>query len=229
MLIITRRVGESITVGDQIVFTVLGLSKTGVRIGISAPSEITVQRGAPKELISAAYATENVPLAIFLEGKNFELTECKLLESAAITLMELMGYELESEEEPVFRSFLKRMWFRLKPNLSPEQAAKLIADGGDSLRSQLGRASVKSTSELASAAGVLIQSLDGIEDAVIHLGELILVKVTIDGVPRIRVENITQGLIAKLKEDPDLIKRPREFVDVINDDSFFGDGFTGKN
>ena len=44
MLILTRRVGESLMVGDDIVVTVLGVKGNQVRIGINAPRDIAVHR-----------------------------------------------------------------------------------------------------------------------------------------------------------------------------------------
>jgi carbon storage regulator len=44
MLVITRREGESFTVGDEIVITVVEARSGAIRIGIEAPSVIKVQR-----------------------------------------------------------------------------------------------------------------------------------------------------------------------------------------
>lgn len=44
MLILTRRVGEALNVGDEIVVRVLGVKGNQVRIGVKAPSEIPVHR-----------------------------------------------------------------------------------------------------------------------------------------------------------------------------------------
>lgn len=44
MLVLTRRIGESITIADNITVTLLGISATQVRIGITAPEEIPVCR-----------------------------------------------------------------------------------------------------------------------------------------------------------------------------------------
>ncbi|MDF1543641.1 MAG: carbon storage regulator CsrA [bacterium] len=44
MLILTRRLGESITIGDSIRVSVLGVSGRQVRIGIDAPSDVVVHR-----------------------------------------------------------------------------------------------------------------------------------------------------------------------------------------
>ncbi len=44
MLILTRRNGESVMIGDKISITVLGVKGNQVRIGISAPKEVAVHR-----------------------------------------------------------------------------------------------------------------------------------------------------------------------------------------
>ncbi|HBM84079.1 MAG TPA: carbon storage regulator [Halieaceae bacterium] len=44
MLILTRRVGESLMVGDDITITVLGVKGNQVRIGVNAPKDVAVHR-----------------------------------------------------------------------------------------------------------------------------------------------------------------------------------------
>ena len=44
MLILTRRVGESLKVGDDITVTVLGVKGNQVRIGVNAPRDVAVHR-----------------------------------------------------------------------------------------------------------------------------------------------------------------------------------------
>lgn len=44
MLILTRRVGETLMIGDEVTVTVLGVKGNQVRIGITAPKDVAVHR-----------------------------------------------------------------------------------------------------------------------------------------------------------------------------------------
>ena len=44
MLILTRRVGETLVIGDDVTVTVLGIKGNQVRIGVKAPKDISVHR-----------------------------------------------------------------------------------------------------------------------------------------------------------------------------------------
>lgn len=44
MLILTRRVGETVMIGDEITVTVLGVKGSQVRVGINAPKNVAVHR-----------------------------------------------------------------------------------------------------------------------------------------------------------------------------------------
>ena len=44
MLVLTRRAGETLMIGDEVTVTVLGVKGNQVRIGINAPKEVAVHR-----------------------------------------------------------------------------------------------------------------------------------------------------------------------------------------
>ncbi len=56
MLVLTRRVGESIMIGDDVVVTVTGIRGGQVIVGISAPKEIDVHREEVYERIRRSEA-----------------------------------------------------------------------------------------------------------------------------------------------------------------------------
>ena len=59
MLILTRRVGESLMIGDDVTITVLGVKGNQVRIGVKAPKEVAVHREEILNRIEEAAAAED--------------------------------------------------------------------------------------------------------------------------------------------------------------------------
>jgi carbon storage regulator len=51
MLILTRRVGETVMIGDEVTLTVLGVKGNHVRVGINAPKSVPVHRAEIYERI----------------------------------------------------------------------------------------------------------------------------------------------------------------------------------
>ena len=56
MLILTRRVGESVVIGEDVVVTVLGVKGNQVRVGINAPKTVAVHREEIFERIKSGRA-----------------------------------------------------------------------------------------------------------------------------------------------------------------------------
>jgi carbon storage regulator len=60
MLILTRRMGETLMVGDDVTVTILGVKANQVRIGINAPKDVIVHR----EEVYARIRSEQHPLRL---------------------------------------------------------------------------------------------------------------------------------------------------------------------
>ncbi|WP_146339098.1 carbon storage regulator CsrA [Nesterenkonia sp. NBAIMH1] len=94
MLVLTRKVGEQVVIGDEITVTVLDVRRDGIKIGIDAPRHVRVQR---QELILAV-ADENLDSA--RSSPEGEAALISLLGAVASAEPHEVGREDEHEGPP---------------------------------------------------------------------------------------------------------------------------------
>jgi carbon storage regulator len=61
MLILSRRIGESVVIGQDIAITVLGVKGNQVRIGVKAPKDVAVHREEVSERIKREGGGSSLP------------------------------------------------------------------------------------------------------------------------------------------------------------------------
>lgn len=60
MLILTRRIGETLMVGDEVTVTVLGVKGNQVRLGVNAPKDVAVHREEIYQRIQCEKSDDNI-------------------------------------------------------------------------------------------------------------------------------------------------------------------------
>lgn len=76
MLILTRRISESVIIGDSVKVTVLGVKGNQIRIGIEAPKDVSIHREEIYERIQKEKLAKSQDKVVF--GKRSEKTsECE--------------------------------------------------------------------------------------------------------------------------------------------------------
>jgi carbon storage regulator len=70
MLILTRRVGETLVIGDHVKLTVLGIKGNQIRMGVNAPKNISVHREEVHDRIVAERQAADPDYNPFFAGKR---------------------------------------------------------------------------------------------------------------------------------------------------------------
>lgn len=153
---------------------------------------------------------------IGLPEKQIDIFTIERIQNATGDFMEAMGFELETQDEPVFGSFFQRLKYLLKGEVQKE-AGEIYSKGKAALEAQfIDLPSAEATDKLASASAALITSLNGVSDAAIRCGSILLVKVTKDGIPKIVIETVSPELASLLNKNPALLQNPTIVFDLIS-------------
>jgi len=157
-------------------------------------------------------------VSINLPQKHLHRIQVNGLIKAVDNVMNQIGFELEGEEKPILGSFFKKFLYKKKKGKSDEfidnNFSKVLSKINNS---EINIFSPDSTEKLSKSVINLIDALQQIDEGVLQLGSLIVIKVLINGKSTIIAQSLTPQFYEKISENPELFRIPRQFYDLLVD------------
>jgi hypothetical protein len=190
-----------------------------IRRGITIKPEKPNRR--PEEysnIIISEIISHREQVFIYLLGKNIPLFEAEKLTNACCEFMEALGYELEQKDEPVYKSFLQKIWFVLKKGA--KSSRKEIVDDFSKGKKALELKYVElptadQTEKLANSALKIVELLKDQEEGIVRLGALLVLKKMINGESKIIIQQLNFELITILDKNPQLLQNLQSVYNLI--------------
>ncbi len=158
-------------------------------------------------------------LYIAIPGK-IELLDAERVTNAAGAVMEAIGFELKQINEPIIGSFFKELWFLIKKTFTPQQIEENIEKAKDALEAiYLDKPMAEAQSDISTSTAALIKSIEHLDEAVIRLARIILVKAVIDGKTVLLTTTITLDLGRLLDSNPTLLHDPAQMYKLLTSNS----------
>ena len=146
---------------------------------------------------------------VYIPGDGVSYLIGEKLVNACGEFMEAMGFEIEALESPVYSSFWQRIAFKLVKKSTRKELGDLYNSGKEALELKYSNlVSAESTSLLANASSSILQSLNDVDEAVVRLGAIIVLKVKINGEIKVIIETLSPRIMRHLDQNPKLLKAP---------------------
>ena len=153
--------------------------------------------------------------SIYLGGDASE-ADAEKLQEAFTEFSKSINVSQIQELEKIYGSIYKRFKAFFHKNTSSEELDDLYSDGKKALREQyLNKPRSETAKNLADAAAALIAAVDGHDNAILRMGELIVVKQTVNGITNVAIETISPELASELEKDPKLLRDPSSLLSMI--------------
>lgn len=155
-------------------------------------------------------------LSINLPQKEIYIFDRERIVNVCCEFLEAMEFEMVMENEPIFGSFFQRFLFKRKSEARNE-ISELYKTGKDALNAYaVDKPNAENTNELAQAAANLIGSINDIDEAVLRLGAVIIIKTVVDGKQTIIVDSLSYEMMKLFDNNPGLLKKPRLMYELMN-------------
>jgi len=156
---------------------------------------------------------------IYIPDKEVSLANAERITNAAGEFMEALGFELETEDEPVFGSFWKRLKFLYKQTIEQETAENIYEQGRKALELKFVELpTAEQTEKLASAAKSITEALKDQEEGAVRLGALLVLKKVVDGKSKVFIFQLSSEIIILLEKQPKLIRSLNTLYEILTGD-----------
>lgn len=192
------------------------LTNHKVGLGVLIDTHIELKDSLP---IVQTTSKPTAELTIYIPDKVVPLLDAEQITNACGDFMEALGFEMETEDEPIYRSFWKKIKFVFSKEASPEELEKLFKKGKRALELRhVELPTAEQTEKLANAAAKVVESLEKFDEGIVRLGTLLVLKKKVDGTPTIIIQQLNQDLIKIFDEKPQLLKSLRTVYELVTGD-----------
>jgi len=159
---------------------------------------------------------EKAEVFIGIPQEDINLFAIEAIQNACGDFMEALGFELETQDEPVYGSFFQRLKFVLKSDKTKSEVKDIYNKGKQALEAQhLNLPTAEATEKLANAASRIIEAMANIDEGVLRLGAILVVKVQREGKPIVLAETVSPALASTLDNNPRILKNPNAIYELL--------------
>lgn len=160
-----------------------------------------------------------VEVVIFIADNDVPLQNAEMITNSCGDFMEAMGFELETEDEPIYGSFFKKLKYFFSSTIGEEDLVKIYEKGRKALELKyVELPTAEQTEKLSNAAEKMVNSLNCVEEGVIRCGALIVLKKTIKGKPVLIIQQLSTEMILILDKHPKLLFNVNTVYELLTGD-----------
>ena len=139
-----------------------------------------------------------------------------------------LGFDQISEDDPKFGSFMMDLVFFAREFDAAELIAKTLKThiSSGSSDSQVGVRNFKLTHKQAEATTRLLDAIEGLNELVLRMGSIVIIKTLVDGNPRIHLHQLAEDEISFINKQPDLMKSPAALYRLLTESESSSSGLT---
>jgi hypothetical protein len=170
----------------------------------------------PRFSKSTEKANEIANVFIALPQKELNIFIIESIQNACGEFMEGLGFEIKTQNEPVYGSFFQKIVFIFKSEKTQKEINSLYEKGKDALvANYLNLPTAEATSKLSEAAASLINSISDIDEAAIRLGAIVIVKTKKNNKTILLTETVSPTLATMLDNSPNILTNPRAVYELL--------------